>query len=232
MECQTFVPLAPEKLNEEVSSYLPVIAEKHDLDVQNLELLWDELASHISFHHVEVAYSPSDTDVRDLDDLPYIYLHQRTGAPIYSKDKDIPAMGGSVIGWSVVMKLKEYSSHAAIEYTIKSNGIIIANLSAKAASALFEFIKSLGSKTKQLPPSVLWVAGGVLAGLIIHPKSRAFIVSALRALPEKTQKLGKILLEAAKPLMQEHNDAKIKAEKALSEVKVKLEDSQLVTSSQ
>jgi predicted nucleic acid-binding protein len=223
IDSETILAYAPSVLKAEVSKHLSSIAKKEGLAIEDLAAEWQEYANKIVFE--DLAYQPANLppDERDPDDLPYIKLQQRTGARIYTKDKDISAMGGVTIGYTVIAHLRDYSRHAAIEYTIKYQGVVIAVLSKNSAKLLFSFIKSLAISARKLPSWVWFVACGVLIVGLLNPTSRNLIVTWISSLPVKAMKIGLKVVKFTEPFVLEHQKAQEKAIAALNAVGLELQ---------
>ena len=223
IDSETILACAPSILKVEVTKHLSRIAKKEGIAIQDLEAEWQEYAKKIVFEDLPYQLPNLTTDDRDPNDLPYITLQHWTGARIYTKDKDISAMGGVTVGHTVIAHLHDYSRHAAIEYTIKYQGVVIAVLSEKLVKLLFSFIESLAISAKKLPSWVWFLACGVLIVGLLNSTSRKLIVTWISSLPVKTMKTGLKIVEFTEPFVLEHQKAQEKAIAALKAVNFKLE---------
>lgn len=218
LKCETVKAFAPEFLIVEVEKHLPKIAKDDSVSLDLLTEHWEEYRSYITFVTVDVATEEEIALAQDPKDLPYIQLQNKIGAGIYSKDSDIEAMNGRVIGLHVIASLRKYSRNAAVEYQLKCMGLMSMTVTAHVFMGAVELIKALTVKTKTLPSWVLWFGALLVVVALIHPTSRAMTENWIKSLPDKIETFGVTLLEAIIPLIEEHNIAKEGAQNALSDV--------------
>lgn len=221
----TLTACAPLVLDAEVRRQLPHVAKKRHVSLTLLMAQWEVYSQSITFINVANEVTPSDRNVRDPDDLPYIWLQQKTDALIYTNDKDIPAMGGRTIGYTVIAHLRNYSRSAAVEYTIKYEGIIIASVSAELVKAAFNFLRSLSANAKKAPYWMWLVGGAAVVIALLHPRVRTTAVSLISSLPRKARRFGSVLVEMTEPLMITHSEAKRNADTALESAFLQIERS-------
>ncbi|WP_211462886.1 PIN domain-containing protein [Collimonas silvisoli] len=112
----TITAYAPTFLVQEMSVNLPRLAREHNVSLDELELHWQTYRAHIHF----VDAGGVDDAYEDPKDAPYLKLQAKLGILILSKDSDIPRMGGKVADAVLVTRLRTYSRHVAVEYTLKT----------------------------------------------------------------------------------------------------------------
>jgi len=211
----TLTVCAPSILDTEVRRNLPIVAKKRRISLELMLAHWEVYSRNIRFIDVPCGTGPLDVHVRDPDDLPYIWLQQKTDALIYTNDKDIDAMGGRTVGYTVIAHLRDYSRNAAVEYTIKYQGIHLASIGGQLAKQVFSFLGSLSVHARKVPYWI-WLIGG--AGVLIallHPRIRATAISLCSSLPPKAKRLGTALIEATEPFRVTYSEAKQNADAAL-----------------
>ena len=224
IKAETVIAHAPTILEVEVKKHLSAVAKKYGINEEYLQAEWQSYANCIEFTDVPNVSSPLVAAVRDPNDIPYLTLQRATSAPIYTRDKDIPAMGGATVNYTVIAKLQEYSRSAAVEYTIKSQGIVIAVISGKIVEQLFSFVRSLTAGAKKLPSWVWLFAGATVVIALLNPKIRNMMTSWVSSLPNKAQKFGMQLIKLTEPIVHEHQRAKEMADKALEAVNFELKE--------
>jgi hypothetical protein len=218
----TLTACAPSILDAEVRRNLPLVAKERHVSLPLMVAQWEVYLRSIAFIDAPDKTVLLDTDVRHPNDLPYIWLQQRTDALIYTNDKDIPAMGGRTIGYTVIAHLCDYSRNAAVEYTIKYQGIILASIGVGLAKQVFSFLRSLSVHARRMP-SWIWLIGGAAVLIaLLHPRVRMAVVSHLCSLPPKARQLGSVLAEMTEPFMIAHSEAKRNADTALENAIVEI----------
>ena len=222
IDSETVIPYAPSVLKEEVHKRLLTVSKEQRISLNNLEAEWEKYAKTIVFEDSPNQSHELTDDIRDPNDLPYISLQLAKNASIYTRDKDFSSMGGATIDFHVVARLRDYSRHAAIEYTIKSGGVVVAVISGKLVELLFSFVKSLAAQIGKLPSWVWLIACGVLIVALLHPTSRKAVITFISTLPVSTKEIGLKIVEFTKPFVIEHYNAKEQAEAALDSVTAKV----------
>ena len=218
---ETVIPYAPSVLKKEVRKRLSTISKEQRISLKKLEAEWEKYAKIIVFEDATNQPHELTGDIRDPNDLPYISLQLAKNASIYTRDKDFSSMGGITIDLHVIARLRDYFRYAAIEYTIKSGGIVVAVISGKLVEQLFHFIKSIAEQVGILPSWVWLIVCGILIVALLHPNSRKAVITFITTLPVKTKEIGLKIVEFTKPLVIEHYNAKEQAEVALSAVTTK-----------
>ena len=186
---KTVIAYAPNVLKKEIKENIPQIAQKKGISEKPLLLVWQEYEKHITFLPYKDSKKLKKQCERDPQDRPFIALQAKHGYPVYSKDKDIYAMGGKIINASLVSDLKEYSRSAEISYSLKIVGMGSVLLSASTIKALFKGIL-------RIPKEILGISLLVLFLLLLHEPSRKSIFSSLKAGGSKLTEFLNIICEA------------------------------------
>jgi predicted nucleic acid-binding protein len=207
---QTIVAQAPSFLKDEIKKHLPGLAKKKNLNLVSMMQIWEEYEKYINFYEVQIEEHELE-DVRDPKDLPYIKLQIATGSKIYSKDKDIPAMGGSTVTTDVIMKLRDYSRKAAIEYTLKIGGIYTAHISEILIKSVWKLLQEIYSGFKNLPKWLRWLLIAMTIFFLINKNSRDTILSIIDVLFSKTNSTVETILKELKPMFIAHEEAQKQA---------------------
>jgi len=223
IDSETVVAYAPSILKVEVNKHLSTISKKKGIPIEDLEAEWREYAKKIIFRDTSYRPPNSTDEERDPDDLPYITLQQKTGAPIYTRDKDIHAMDGQTIGYTVITHLRDYSRYASIEYTIKYQGVVVAVLNEKLIEVLFSFIKSLARFARKLPSWVWFVVCGVLIAGLLNSTSRYKIATWMSYFSTETKEIGLKIFNLTEPFILEHQKAQKQAIASLKAVNSELQ---------
>jgi len=220
LEAETVIAIAPIFLKHEVEKHLPTISSLHRVAIEELEKEWRKLSNFIEFHTEIDDLDISLTDVRDPNDLPYIKLQIKTGAPIRTEDKDIPAMNGITISAQVIASLKDYSRHAAVEYTFKLQGVSLITFSSVAIVSIFKFVIHMTKSLGKLPSWILWTAVIALIVGLLFPLTREAILGWIGTLSYKLKSLGEDVVELLMPHFKGHDEAKSRADKLRREINV------------
>lgn len=211
---ETILPFAPTFLEEEIKKNLPEVALEHNLSINVLETHWETYKKRITF----VDMGGADCSYEDPKDAPYLKLQAELGYLILSKDTDIPRMGGRVAGTAVIARLRTYSRHVAVEYTLKMGGVGSITISYSVLRAAGRFARTLISKAKRLPRWVWVSAIVILVGALLYPPTRKYIINFVQSLSGRSKMLGTSFLETFGTLSVEHGRAKKAAAEALSDI--------------
>jgi len=214
LHSQTLIPQAPTFLKEEVALKIPEIAKKKSISESHMQEEWERYAQYISFYDITVEEYEKENK-RDPKDLPYIKLQEATGTLIYSKDKDISAMGGQTINCSVIASLREYSRDAAVEYTLKMSGIATIHISEALITMIWELISGVFSEIKKLPKWVQWIGIGIVIFALIHRDSRTKLLLFINLCFANLSGLLGDIIKELEPMYNEHERVKEKTSKNL-----------------
>lgn len=209
---QTVIAQAPTFLKDEIELHLSEIAEKKQIELSKMQNYWKEYQRYITFHEITVEDWEIE-NVQDPKDYSYIKLQLQTGALIYSKDSDIPAMDGKVVKHKVIASLRDYARHSAIEYTYKIAGVVTLKISSVVLSQISSFLQTMFKEIKDLPKWMHWISVFVFILLMLHKKSREKIfVGVTMFFADKLSKLLEIVEEIV-PMIEAYEEAKENASK-------------------
>lgn len=165
---------APQHLDDEVKDKIPVVAERNDVDEEQLLSQWSDYREYITFRQVtegQIELTKEKVTVSDSDDLPYIALQVDLESAIVSEDAHIQEMGEAVL-IDGVRGLRDYSRAASVKYHLSIGGAFIGILSFKALSVLWDGISSLVGALIDAPRWVQFGIVGIVALVIANPNSR------------------------------------------------------------
>lgn len=214
LHSETIVALAPTFLKEEVEKYLPVLSKEKKIKLSLMMEEWNKYQERITFYEITVEEYEKE-NARDPKDLPYIKLQEATGAVIHTKDKDIAAMGGSVIKYSIITNLRDYSRDSAIEYTLKIGGVFTAHVTDALIKMSWSLIQKIFSGINELPKWVHWTAIGLLILILINKDSRNKLILISSAFFTNTGTLLNDIIKEIEPMTIAHEKSKTKALKNL-----------------
>ncbi len=166
MASETVICYAPEHLKIEMERHWQRIAAENHILPEVAAALWTRYAAQLRF--CPVSLEPvNNQNARDPADLSFIALAAGIGAQIYSRDRDIPAMGGHVLTMNCIFSLQAYARHKAVEVTIKVGGMAVASGTLGALILMFNAVKKALSAFMRLPAAarilillcLLWALG-------------------------------------------------------------------------
>jgi predicted nucleic acid-binding protein len=194
---------APTKLREELERHLPTIARQRGFDLAQLRGLWADYEAILRYFEPDPAVLTEAERVGDPDDLPYAHLRSQLGArAVYSRDQDLRQMGAPVVQLEVFLSLRDYTRAASIELTIKFGLSVAVFAGVGAISAALAATRAFAKLLLRLPTGAQVAVGSGVALLLIYPKTRAHIMSAVRTTPAFLRQAGTalapILLEMAR----------------------------------
>jgi predicted nucleic acid-binding protein len=202
---KTVIATAPTHLDSEIESKLPVIAAKEGVPTDVLYQHWLEYKKLIQFEVVEE--EPTDPMARDPKDIPYLRLHQKTKLPIYTRDADLAAMGAAVVSGELIVKMRDYTRHANVEFAVKFGLVTISGITAAMVAALWRALYSGLHAFKRLPPGAqLLIIAGVMVA-ICHPRTRALAIELARGIGLPLWEAIQPILEASEPYLAQYNAA-------------------------
>lgn len=181
----TVVAYAPTFLDEELRTNFPRLAEECDVPVERFEKAWAEYRTGVHFFEpTDVLDADAAAKVRDPKDLPYVHLRSEIGAAaVYSRDKDVEAMGAPVVKENYMRSLRDYSRAAPVTLTLTVSGSVVVVASAAAAYYVLKYVYALLKKVSHLPRGLQIVLAGVAVVALLHPTSRSWLAQAIKALP-------------------------------------------------
>lgn len=179
---------APQHLDDEVKDKIPVVAERNDVDEEQLFSQWSDYKEYITFRQVsegKIELAEEKVTVSDSDDLPYIALQVDLESAIVSEDAHIQEMGEAVL-IDGVRGLRDYSRAASVKYHLSMGGAFIGILSFRALSVLWDGISSLVAAFTDAPRWVQFGIAGIVALGIANPNSRDQIKKVLSSAKSAT----------------------------------------------
>ncbi|MFA8325277.1 PIN domain-containing protein [Burkholderia ubonensis] len=218
LEIETVIAWAPTFLESEVEKYIPLIIAK-GAKHEEVAAHWLRLRALINL--VEVGGVPENrVEYRDPKDIPYIRLQQKINATIVTADKDIAAMGGTVVPPIAVMTtLRAYSRAAAVQVTFQVGGYMLGGLSVKALSSAAKIVHSAAEKAGACVSREVWLGLlAVLCGAMVIPASRTWIRSQLEAMARSLGISIEGLAQISTMLATEFGQRRLEADEALSKV--------------
>jgi predicted nucleic acid-binding protein len=215
----TVTAYAPTFLEEEMSVNLPYLARQHNLLLAELEAHWQTYRTFIKF----VDTGEADDTYEDPKDAPYLKLQAELGVFILSKDSDIARMGGQVADATLVTRLRTYSRHVAIEYTLKAGGAGTLAVSFGTLALVRRFIVWVIVRAKKLPRWVWFIAIILIIAALLHPPTRQRVSTMIKSLSGKARETGSKLLTHLEKIMVEHEQAKRAAVASLAGVQTELD---------
>ena len=225
IECSVVRAHAPTFLLSELEIHIPRLAKQQKVDEAAMRVHWERFRARITLIDVGGPAPVSDSTLRDPKDIPYIKLQERLNAPIFSEDKDLPAMGARVIRVELFGPLKAYSRKTAVEYHIKTVGIGSAVLLTIASECLLQGAKSAAGTIARIPKPIIFLGAALIVIAILHPTSRRKIGEVVERMLSGSSEalfLGWQLLE---PIVSEHNSSKNDALTELNKALVTLDQS-------
>lgn len=211
----TVTAYAPTFLEQEMTKNLPILASEHGIPLEELTSHWESYRSSIKF----IDAGGVDDAYEDPKDAPYIKLQAKLGTVILSKDSDIARMGGHVADASLVTRLRVYSRHVAVEYSLKAGGTSTIIISFAMLSAMKKSIATALDQAKRLPKWFWFAALFLMIAVLLHPPTRRSISALISSLTGNAQEIGKKLLVLIEQLTSEHERAKQEACSALTDIK-------------
>lgn len=200
IESGLFVAVAPIHLKAEIQEHLAEIACDENLPLAKAEAEWATVQEHLHFYQPKSS-SVKDIPIVDPDDLPYKLASDELGFPIYSPDRHFQKMDVPLIAVCLDLTARKYARAASIRVGIAVHSTITVMFAVEAVAAFCRMIKGIVSIFARLPKWVQFSVVGLLAGLIIHPKSRAKLISWIQRLCEGAKEIKPELLSSIAQLM-------------------------------
>lgn len=177
----TVVPHAPFWLCTEVEKYLPEICEKKGISFDVIATHWEAYREKIQFFDIGEEQLKAYADSVDPDDAPFVELEKNIDVlGILSDDPHIENMGGTRITLDVLVSMRDYSRHAAIEFKIKYMGVVTGFLSLQLILSIFKGIGGLFKLIGNLPKPIQYTLIGVAVWGALDPNMRDKAMEKLR----------------------------------------------------
>ena len=208
----TIIACIPPFALREIPEKIPYVAARRNVDEASLYSAWEEYRELLRIERPDPDRVQVLREGRDPDDADYIALADTIGARgILSRDKDIVAMGGTVVSMEVVGYLKDYSRAAAIEFNIKVSGFAFLNVSAASLVAAVEVLKGFTAQLRRLPDGVKICLVGLALLVLLNDKSRAKLDQAAQGIWNALSGLVPGLLAVTNEVFAEHQASKDRA---------------------
>ncbi|MFN3714472.1 MAG: PIN domain-containing protein [Alcanivoracaceae bacterium] len=208
----------------EINDRIPFVAKKRGIDEGELHKVWEEYRPALTIKQPDAERVAKYRQGRDPKDADYLALAETISANgILSRDKDIAAMGGSVVSMEVVGLLRDYSRAAAVEFTIKINGCFTLIVGAAIVRAAFELLSGAVGKMRNLPG---WIKGVLLCLsfiILANEKNRKRLGEVANAIRSSLEEFAPKAMELAMALNSEHDISKSKAQECLDKVLAMIE---------
>lgn len=205
LQTKTATAIAPIYLDTEINKKIPVISKKGNIPEDDLREAWYEYRKYINFLKHKDSKKLNELCKRDSKDLPYLSLHFEFGYPIYTEDKHISGMGGTVINAEFISIYRDYTRDANFEYTVT-----IAGLGSFIITS--EIIKSLFLLITKIPKKILGFTAIVIILLLINKSSKEYILSMLGKAKENAPKIISSFVRTIEPIAQTYIESKNNAE--------------------
>lgn len=193
LDSGVFTAVAPQYLKSEIEEHLQEIAEEEGVTLEQARHEWACFERLIRFYRVASSKLPP-LDIADPKDFPYKLVSDELGLPIYSKDPHFSRMNVPLISVCLDLTARNYARAASVTTGVTIGSSIGIVFSLKAVAAFCRVTASLVKLFTRLPRCAQVAVGMFLAGVLMHPKSRAKLFSSIRTL---AQYLGQLQPEMA-----------------------------------
>jgi hypothetical protein len=190
IEAGVVIAVAPPWLKTEIEKYVPKIAVEFGLTEEAVRQEWVRIDTLIRYFcpRTEIVANVSCVDEKDL---PYIQTREQIGADfIWTHDSHFIGTNPPDITGGFSISLRDYARATSILVGIKVGSGFAVLCGIDVLTALG---KALIEGIQKMPPAVKVCLSLAIAGLILHPKSRAQLIGCL--------KRGLALIERAKPVI-------------------------------
>jgi hypothetical protein len=174
---------APKWLDVEMDiSAIPNASVATGIPEPVLRASWENYKAQITFHDEYALPDFDDAECADPKDMPYILLESAIGAiGIYTGDKHITELGGTVITAKFVLSTRSYARAASYVFCIRVGGGLVGY----ATFGLVTWtVKTITTTIARLPPAaqLALLAGAVFVAA--NPQARARVANALSVVGE------------------------------------------------
>lgn len=180
IESGFYVPLVPRHLHSEIEEHLSEIAAQTGATVAQAQAEWENVQKLLNVYEPRVRASASQNPI-DPDDVPYKYVSEDLGIPVYSSDRHLKRMNVPVITICLDIAARDYVRSASITLAGLAGTATTVTVAVGGLVAFWNLTKALFERVLQLPKPVQALLVGALATALIHPKSRATLLSWVRA---------------------------------------------------
>jgi len=228
IDAGTVQPIAPEHLNAEINENLPEMARRKGIPKETLEKHWNELRSQIEFvvvsqdaiaaKKIDVRSKEKDGSIPDADDLPYLVLQDRTGAPIHSEDRHIGRMGGTSISRGAITQLRDYSRQISFGLQLLyAEAVALVGLFWVACQLMSAAGKVLGA-AKRLPAVVHVVILCTIGYFLLRPPTWRSLNTRLQQAGETIRDGSSTAMDTVLPILLQGHEAYGNAQNELDEL--------------
>jgi predicted nucleic acid-binding protein len=226
LEVETVVAYAPTFLEAEVTLHIAeTLVGEQGLDESALLAHWQRVRALIRFVDVG-GVPPVEEGHLDPKDVPYLRLQERIAAHILTRDKDIEAMGGTVVPISILGALRAYSRTSVVQFSLEVGG---STLGSVTLVTLTHLAKSTFSATRKLGaaiPREVWLCAFALGCLILaFPSARKAIGSVFADAVSRFAPVTGASWQAMGAVTAEYRTRRLATEQALAIVKLVLQSS-------
>ena len=221
IESGLFVAVAPVFLKAEIREHLADIAFDVGVTIAEAEAEWEKVQRHVHFYEPQSVVTP-EIEVVDRDDLPYKFASDELGLPVYSRDHDFRSMNVPLIAVCLDLTARKYARAASVTMGIAFHSTMTVTFALEAMAGFCRMVTSLFTVLTRLPKWIQFAAAGVLVGLLIHPKSRAKIISGIKAVYNGATKMKPEMLSGLAWLMEEFADAVVIEQETGTELRAAL----------
>lgn len=174
----TILPFAPTVLASEIDEHIGEIAEYAGVTEDRAREEWAKFSPQIHFYEPETAAAPGQ--YVDPDDAPYKQVCIELGAhAVYTRDPHFKSMDVPLIMLDLDQVFRKYARANSVKLAVSIGSTFTVTISVGVLKELL----TLSAKGIRRIPIPLKIAFSVaIAGVLIHPRSRARIVKACRSL--------------------------------------------------
>ena len=169
---------APRWLEKDLASAIQQVSNKGKVTEAQLRSAWSDYQPLIKWDErwdkPPKKFKPTD----DPKDLPYVLLAEFIGAHgVLSNDHDIERMGGNRLSLDFVLSTRQYARAAVVSVSISVSGKFVGVMAIESLARVMAAIKSNLAK---LSPKWKLVLLGAAVFVVLHPRSRAWLIDLLR----------------------------------------------------
>jgi hypothetical protein len=223
VDAETVIAVAPPHLKTEMERKIPDVADRNEVPEEELWEEWESYRPRIDFRDPSLGEEDLRGKVVDPKDVPYVALQREIGAPIYSEDHHIDAMGGVLVKERAIEELQEYARADSVRLTIILHSSVVADVSMQAVRGAFGLLRSLYLAFRELP---LWAQLSIGAGaayVLSLEKVREQMHDAFDSAREGGKKVFRVLAQDVfLPLAEEMTEADRKADRRLKRARKRL----------
>jgi predicted nucleic acid-binding protein len=170
----TVLPFAPTALAREIDEHIWEIADYAGVTDDQARKEWAKFSSLIHFYKPETTTTPGQ--YLDPDDAPYKQVCIELGAhAVYTRDPHFKSMDVPLIMLDLDQVFRTYARANSVKLAVSIGSTFTLTISISALRELFRLsLKGM----RRIPPPLQIAFCVAIAGILIHPRSRARIVEA------------------------------------------------------